>query len=94
VRIESLEDLEQHEAEIVRRINELPRGGSLFLAHPFQLLADLGVELSEEVRDRLIRDEPALGTPSTMAYQALRSTGAEQEVEVVLRRLFHREGRP
>jgi hypothetical protein len=40
--IGSYAELLEHEREILRRIEDLPNGGKLFLIHPFLLLEDVG----------------------------------------------------
>ena len=47
--IESYAELLRHEREILDRIEKTPNGGNLFVAHPFRVLADVGVVLSESL---------------------------------------------
>lgn len=94
IEIRSLDELHEHEAEIVRRISELPNGGHLFLVHPFALLADVGVVLSEGVRHELVEREPELAAASVGAYRALRGLSSpEPKFRVHLHGLFPRDER-
>jgi hypothetical protein len=88
--VNTYHDLLLHEPEIVARINASLNGGNLFLAHPFQCLADLNVQLSAEVRAELIRAEPALSTLSLTAYTALKKSTKPEPVLVTVRGLFRK----
>lgn len=90
LRADSLEDLLREEARVVERIGATPNGGNLFLAHPFQLLADLGVALSERTRREIIRVVPELSTASPAAYQALKASREPQTIVIRIRGLFPR----
>jgi hypothetical protein len=93
-RIGSFDELEQHQPAILERIAELPNGGNLFLAHPLLLLEELGVELTEDFQRELLAQEPSLATLSRAPYEALKRSGAPQEVRVRLSGLFRRGGHP
>jgi hypothetical protein len=92
-RIDSFDALEREQPAILERIARLPQGGNLFLTHPFLLLEEVGVELSEDFKRQLLAQEPALATCSPLAYRALRAnSGVAQAVRVQLEGLFRREG--
>lgn len=86
--IDSLAELEQHEAEIVRRINEAPNGGRLFIADPLRLLEDISVSLSpvarRELEERLGADELA-SNPLKGVYDDFRRDAPSPSVKVVIR---------
>lgn len=86
--ITSVEELMEHEKEIVSRIAALPNGGNLFMAHPFLLLADIGVELSKSVRAQLTRQDPYLTGLSDTAYKALKGSRGQQRMKFHVRGLF------
>jgi hypothetical protein len=89
--INSFDELVQHEAEILKRINALPNGPELFRAHPFLLLPDLGVDLSDPVKEEIIRREPGLRALSPVPYSALKTSGRRSSTRVRLDGLFRRE---
>jgi hypothetical protein len=88
--ISSYAELVQNEREILRRIEALPNGGNLFMIHPFLLLADVGVELSERARTEILRAEPRLAGLSAVPYRALRASRSPQTYQIRLRGLFER----
>jgi hypothetical protein len=90
LRINSLGDLFSHEKEILRRIDETPRGPNLFVIHPLRMLADVGVELSDEAQRALLRHEPGLAKLSATAYEALKKTQEHQRVRFRINGLFRR----
>jgi hypothetical protein len=83
--IESIEELFKHQEEILARIERVPNGGNLFVVHPLQMLADVGVQLSPAVREELLRRSPQLAAASPVAYEAVRSGDKDQKVRVHLR---------
>ena len=85
LRIESVEELFKHQVEILARIERVPNGGNLFVIHPLQMLADVGVELAPAAREELLRRSPQLAAASPVAYQALRSSDQPQKVRIHLR---------
>jgi hypothetical protein len=85
LRIESVEELFKRQDEVLARIERVPNGGNLFVAHPLRMLADVGVELSPAAREELLRRSPRLAAASPVAYEALRSSGQEQKVRIRLR---------
>jgi len=91
LRIETLDDLFEHEREILGRLSAMRHGPNLFVAHPFRALTDVNVVLSDEACRALIRLEPGLAALSSTAYDALRERGVdEQNVRFHLRGLFRR----
>lgn len=90
VRVDSMDSLNQHQAAILERINEIPSGGLLFTVHPFLLLEDIGVELTDTVRAEIVRHLPHLTTVSATAYQAIKANPESARVTVRLRGLFNK----
>jgi hypothetical protein len=88
--IDSLEKLQQHEKEIVGRIAQFPNGGNLFVAHPFLLLAEVGVDISDKFRIELTSQDPYLTGLSPTPYQALRATKGKQRIRFQVHGLFRR----
>lgn len=88
--VESLEELMEHEQEILKRIADTSNGGQLFLIHPFLLLKDIGVALSAHAEEEIRRREPHLSGLSPIPYRALRNSRAEQPIRVNLHGLFER----
>lgn len=86
--INTFEELAEHEDAIVARIRRLPNGGNLFMAHPFMLLADIGVRIGDELRADLERQDRYLRGLSETPYRALRSSGEQQRVRYHVRGLF------
>ena len=89
--IASYRGLLERETEIVARINRVEGAGYLFQVHPFRLLADLGVELSEAVRAEIIALHPELSGLSESPYLVLRSHPQSQSVRIRVRGLFLRK---
>jgi len=90
IKINSFDELFDHEREILERIKRIPNGGHLFLVHPFMLLADIGVELSERAKEEIVQQEPTLATVSALPYHALRRSEKASRLRVHLRGLFQR----
>jgi hypothetical protein len=88
LRVDSLAELVEREAEILERIAEVPNGEHLFLIHPFMLLDDVGVTLSERARAELLHREPNLSALSPVPYLALRECEEPQTVHYHLTSLF------
>ncbi|MDQ5826047.1 MAG: hypothetical protein M3441_17775 [Chloroflexota bacterium] len=88
--VDSFEELMNHENEIVQRINSFPNGAQLFLIHPFRLLADIGVALSERAEQEIRLFEPRITGLSDLPYNALKNNKAKQHVRFTLRGLFER----
>jgi hypothetical protein len=85
----SLSELLKHEKEIVDRIERMPNGGQLFLIHPFLLLRDIGVVLSEKAEAEIRRREPRLSGLSPTPYAALKACKEKQNVRFHVRGLFN-----
>jgi hypothetical protein len=77
LKVGSFEELLKNEAAILESIAKAKDGVRLFLTHPFQLLADIGVELAPEVVAELVKRDPRLGTLSGATYAALRDSKAK-----------------
>ena len=90
LQVNSLDELTKHEKEILERIERTPNGGQLFLIHPFMLLRDIGVELSERAEQEIRQHEPTLTGLSAVPYQALKNSKEQQNIRFHLRGLFER----
>ena len=90
IRIHSFDELIKHEKEILQRIAETDNGGNLFMIHPFMLLADIGVDLSEQARTEIISHEPHLSELSVTPYNALKDSKEIQTMRFHIHGLFHR----
>jgi hypothetical protein len=90
IKINSFEELIQHEQDILARIAKVPNGGNLFMAHPFLMLADIGVELSAATQEEIIQHDPYLTGLSPTSYRALKATTHRQLIRFHLRGLFRR----
>jgi hypothetical protein len=93
LKVDLLDELFQHEKEIVARITATPNGGNLFLIHPFMLFDDLGIELSEKAKTEIIQLEPHLTGLSATPYNALKASKGQQNFRVHLTGLFERKAR-
>lgn len=91
IQLENLEQLQTHEKEILKRITEFPNGGNLFLIHPFLLLEDVGVEVSQVLRAQLENIEPHLSYLSAIPYRALKNSQEKQSVQIRVHGLFRRQ---
>ncbi len=90
LRIDSYAELLKHEREILRRIEAVPNGGTLFLIHPFLLFEDIGVDLSERAKAEVLAAEPRLAGLSPVPYRALKASKSPQNYRIRLRGLFER----
>jgi hypothetical protein len=90
LKVDTFDELLEHEREILLRIADIPNGGQLFLVHPFMLLTDIGVELSERATQEIIQQEHSLSALSTLPYHALKSSQQKSRLQVHLRGLFQR----
>lgn len=88
--IKSYAELLKYEKDILKRIAAVPNGGNLFLIHPFRLLEDVGVHLSEAVKKEILELEPRLSGLSDVPYQALKATQTRQSFQIRLKGLFRR----
>ncbi len=86
----SFDELMAHEAEIVGRIANTPNGGNLFMIHPFQLLQDIGVALSEQAIADILTTVPELSALSLIPYIALQQSTEPQNIQYRLSGLFPR----
>lgn len=93
LQIDSFDDLMSHEEEIVARIAEIRNGGNLFLANPFMLLEEIGVDLSENVKAELVALEPSLSALSPTPYESLKRSRVTQNMQVEVKGLFRRRKR-
>jgi hypothetical protein len=80
----------KHEKEIVARIEGTRNGAHLFLIHPFMLLRDIGVELSERAEQEIRQHEPHLTGLSAVPYEALKNSKEKQSIHFHLHGLFER----
>ena len=94
LKVDSFAELLKYEKEILARIERMPNGGQLFLIHPFMLLRDIGVELSERAEQEIQQYEPGLTARSSIPYQALKNSKEKQKVRFHLRGLFERREKP
>ena len=86
--IRSLEELVLCEREILERVNRRPRGGQLFVLHPFMLLDDVGISVTDEARRQIVAAAPAMDRVSVPRYQALRDASSPMALDVTLKALF------
>jgi len=91
IKADSLKELLANEEAIIEKINNIPNGPNLFMANPFSILAEIGVELSNQARKEIITLEPWLAAVSDTAYQALKASKRPQKVRYHLKGLFRRE---
>lgn len=89
--IGSFAELIEREGEILERIADIPNGEHLFLIHPFMMLADAGVELSDQARAEILDREPSLSALSSIPYEELRRSQEPQSIHYQLDGLFSRE---
>ncbi|MBI5902011.1 MAG: hypothetical protein HZB84_00805 [Deltaproteobacteria bacterium] len=94
LKVDSFAELMKHEKEILARIERTPNGGHLFLIHPFMLLRDIGVELSQCAEQEIRQHEPRLTGLSAVPYHALKNSKEKQRVRFHLRGLFERSEKP
>lgn len=88
--IHSYDELLRHEPEIIARIEQIPCGGNLFMAHPLRLLADVGVTLTADVEREILALHPELSGLSPVPYEALAKSTSTQPVQFRIRGLFRR----
>lgn len=86
--IDSLSKLAEHERAIIDLINNTINGGHLFLAHPFLLLKDVGVELTPAVEQALLKRYPEISGCSKTVYSMLKNAPAQKSI-VNVQQLFH-----
>jgi hypothetical protein len=88
--INSFDDLVKHEKQIIDRIEKTLNGPNLFMIHPFLLLADIGVHLSAQSKNEILEFSPQISGLSHTPYDALKRSGAKQNVGYRLKGLFRR----
>lgn len=88
LRIDSFKELLAHEKEILDQISETTNGGYLFMMHPFMLLEDIGVQLSEQAKKEIMRREPVLSALSPTPYEIMKRVKTNQRYTVHLHGLF------
>jgi hypothetical protein len=93
IAISSFDELIKHQNEIIARIDRLSNGRALFMTHPFLLLADVGVELSDVAKQQILQNQPEISGLSAAPYEALKRTKAKQSVTYKLKGLFRRSSR-
>jgi hypothetical protein len=91
VRIGTYADLMEAEPAILKKIQQLNNGGYLFMIHPFLLMQDLGVEISQEVKEEILKRCPELSALSPVPYRAIKRSGVTQSIHVNLNGLFPRQ---
>jgi len=91
LKIDSFDELMQHEQEILKRIAQVPNGGRLFVIHPFMLFIDINVILSEDARKEIVKREPYLSGASPVTYNALKASKSKQNLRFHIRGLFRRK---
>lgn len=90
LKIGSLDELVSHEKEILERIAATRNGGNLYMANPFLLLADIGVDLSDQARQQMIAAEPHLSALSALPYNALKNSSDAQSIRFHVHGLISR----
>jgi len=88
LKVDSFAELMKNEEKILEKIKRIPNGGQLFLIHPFMLLQDIGVELSEQAIREIQKQEPRLTGLSDVPYKALKNTKEKQNIRFHLAGLF------
>lgn len=91
ISINTFDDLLSQEKKIIEIINEMPNGGNLFMAHPFKLLEDMGIHLSEELIQEIKSREPYESGFSEDSYNAILRSTVKQTIHFHLSGLFRRE---
>jgi hypothetical protein len=90
LKINSFHELLEHEREIIKRIEDVQNGGNLFMINPFMLFVDIGVILSENAREDIIKHQPELSGLSPTPYNALKQSSEPQSFRYHIRGLFPR----
>lgn len=93
LKINSFDELIHHEKQILERIANTPNSGNLFMAHPFMLLADIGVDISDRAQEEIVRHEPHLSALSATPYDVLKMSKEKQKVRFHLHGLFQRRSK-
>jgi hypothetical protein len=91
LRAASLNELLDHEEDIVRRINALPNGGQLLLLDPQRLLRELGVEMSAEAEEQCrAASGSVFADGKEHAYDAFKKSKPTGGIRVRVNGLFRR----
>jgi len=92
LKISSLQELLDHEGEIVRRIRAIPNGGQLLLLDPQRLLKEAGVEIAPAALQDCQAAQPELfaSTGREHAYEAVARSRPEHEIRIRVKGLFRR----
>jgi hypothetical protein len=88
--IETMDDLERHEADVLRRLNTEPGAGLRFLVDPFGVLAELEVRLSPQVIAELAEPDPAIVSQPPGAAAALEAAAMANVTVAITKHLFAR----
>ena len=88
--INSFDELIKNEKSILERIEKTPNGANLFMVNPFLLLADIGVQVSEQAQSEILKANPNISGLSRTPYAALKRSTARQNVNFRLKGLFQR----
>lgn len=91
IAVSSFDDLLRMESEIVKRIEQFPNGGKLFLVHPFRLLNDVGIDVAPALQEQLAQRYPELSGFSDAPYEALKAAKGQQNVRFRVHGLFRRK---
>ena len=95
MKINSLKELLSHEKDILERINNIPNCKLLYSIHPFMLLVEAGIELSEQAKKEMIKYEPGLSALSVIPYNIVKRKTKSQDGNEVkyhkLKALFRRK---
>lgn len=88
LKIHSYDELLENEKQIIKKINKMRNGGYLFMIHPFKLLEDIGVKLSDEAKNEIIEIEPSLTGLSLIPYNALKKSKTKQNIHFNIKGLI------
>jgi hypothetical protein len=88
--LDSYEEFLASEQEILERIASIPNGGQLYLLHPFLLLADVGIKLTDRAKSEILREHEGLSSVSPTPYQALMGSQQTQSTRFRIRSLSRR----
>lgn len=88
IEIGSLEELQKSEGKIVRRINNTPNGGRLFLADPIRLLMEINIHLSASAQRALeekLGAQDLASNPLRSLYDDFKRDKPDRSVTVIIR---------
>ncbi len=87
--IETFGEFLQKENEIISRIQAIPNGYYMFLAHPFMMLETIGVDLGENAKKKIREIHPAIDrNVDVQLFTTLKKTSTKQPVQVKMKHLF------